>query len=238
TLVIPYSGTTCSVPVHGTETLHKPTPASTAPTPAPTPPPAPAPPPAPTPAPPAPPGGFNLSAVTILGSPDVRGWPITSQITSLVFSPGNLHIDHTKRGQWPPVVISSDGTTQESTIWVFFHINGVWYGTGGERLRPGQADKGLGGPSDIGPGWLYDPYRWGPMAGYVPQVGEIVGFMVAAGSTRSDNNVAVQERSSVVLIPFPADGITASFPPFAGQDDSVNSVATSLRALQPSSRRR
>jgi hypothetical protein len=157
---------------------------------------------------------FDLASVTILGSPDVRGFAITSQITSVEFSPGNLHVDHTMRGQWPGVVIAPDGTLQEATIWVFFKINGAWYGTGGERLRPNQTDKGLTKPSDIGPGWLYDPNRWGVMTNYVPQVGELVGFMVVAGSTRSDNNVIVQERTGVVLYPFPPDGQTTAFPPF------------------------
>ena len=47
--------------------------------------------------------------------------------------------------------------------------------------------------------------------------GDLVGFMVVAGSTRSDNNVAVRERSAVVLVPFPRDGLETSFPPFAWQ---------------------
>jgi hypothetical protein len=165
-----------------------------------------------------PPPPFNLANVVIVSSPNVLSWPVTSQITNVTFSPGNFHIDHTLRGQWPPVVIAPDGTEQEATVWVFFAINGTWYGTGGERLRPNQADKGLTNASDVGPGWLYDPNRWGIMTNYVPQPGELVGFMVAAGSTRSDNHVAVQERTGVVLIPFPADGVTASYPPFAWQE--------------------
>ncbi|MFO0599652.1 MAG: NBR1-Ig-like domain-containing protein [Myxococcaceae bacterium] len=159
---------------------------------------------------------FDLASVTIVGSPDVRGFAVTSTLTDITFRPDNFHIDHSKRGQWPGVVINpADGTTQEATVWVFFAINGTWYGTGGERLRPNQADKQLTNASDVGPGWLYDPNRWGPMTNYVPLPGELVGFMVVAGSTRSDNNVIVQERSNVVLIPFPADGVTASYPPFA-----------------------
>ncbi len=159
---------------------------------------------------------FDLAQVVIQSSRDVRDFARTSEITSLEFRPDNIHLDHTLRGQWPPVVINpADGTTQEATIWVFFAINGTWYGTGGERLRPNQTDKQLTNASDIGPGWLYDSNRWGPMTNYVPQVGELVGFMVVAGSTRSDDNVAVQERTGVVLIPFPANGITASYPPFA-----------------------
>lgn len=215
TLTIPYSGTTCLGPVRGTETLRRRTNA-----PAPPPPPEETAPPPPPPPPPTntAPGGFDLANVTIVGSPNVLGWPVTSRITSLGFSPGNIHLEHTRRGTWPPVVIAPDGTTQESTLWVFFNINGRWYGTGGERWRPFQTDKALTKASDIGPGWLYDPSRWGPMANYVPRPGELVGFMVAAGSTRSDANVAVAERSAVVLIPFPADGQRVNYPPFAWEE--------------------
>ena len=214
TLTIPYNGTTCLGPVRGTETLRR----KTASTPTePTPPEPPAPPPPAPPSNPAP-GGFDLASVTIVGSPDVRGWPITSRLTSLRFGGGQIHLDHTRRGTWPPVVIASDGTTQEATLWVFFNINGRWYGTGGERWRPGQTDKALSRPSDIGPGWLYDSNRWGPMANYVPRPGELVGFMVAAGSTRSDANIAVAERSDVVLINFPSDN-GGAFPPFAWEEN-------------------
>src|SRR4030095_15632377 len=143
TLRIPYSGTTCFGPVQGTEVLHKPQPAAQ---PTPEPPPAPAP--APAPAPPSAPGGFDLNAVRFVGgSPDIRNWAITSEITSLQFGGGTIHIDHTRRGQWPSVDIG--GALQEATIFVFENINGQWYGTGGERLRPGQTDKELGRPSDI-----------------------------------------------------------------------------------------
>lgn len=208
TLRLPYSGTTCLGPVSGTEVLNRPAPAAAQPPLAPAPPPAPA----PAPAPPSVPEGFDLNQVTIVGgSPDVRGWPITSEITSLVFSPGTLHIDHTKRGRWPAVDIG--GALQESTIWVFEKINGRWYGTGGERVREYQVDKPLSSPSAIGNGWFYSNY-WAPMNGYVARPGEVVGFMMVAGSTRADFNAPVRERSGVVLINFPADGQTVGYPPF------------------------
>jgi hypothetical protein len=162
------------------------------------------------------PAGFGVGNVTIVGgSPDVRSWPVTSTITSIVFSPGTIHIDHTKRGQWPGVDIG--GALQESTIWIFENINGQWYGTGGERLRPGQTDKGLGNPSEIANGWFYNSF-WAPMTGYVPRVGEAVGFMITAGSTRADGNAPVKERSGVVMIPFPPDWQTTAYPPFSFQE--------------------
>jgi hypothetical protein len=169
------------------------------------------------PPPPPGPGGsgdFNLASVKIIGSPDVRSWPITSDITSLRLGGGLFHIDHTKRCQWPGVDIG--GALQESTVWVFFQIGGQWYGSGGERLRPCQTDKELGRPSDIGPGWFYSPI-WAPMAGHVPQPGELVGFMMVAGSTRADSNAPVRERSRVVLIRWPGDG-GGSFPPFFARE--------------------
>ena len=152
----------------------------------------------------------GLGSVLIVGgSPDVRSWPVTSRITSLRFSPGNIHLEHTKTGQWPGVDIG--GALQEMTLWVFFKIGGQWYATGGERWRPAQTDKALSAPSAIGPGWFYNN-NWAPMTGYVPQPGEQVGFMVVAGSTRVDSNAPVKERSGILMIPFPADGVSASFP--------------------------
>ncbi|MBL8935159.1 MAG: hypothetical protein JNM69_11450 [Archangium sp.] len=165
------------------------------------------------------PPSFDLSTVIIqgapIGAPDVRSFAVTSTITDFGFRPDTMFIDHTRRGQWPPVVIAPDGTTQEATVWIFFRIGGVWYGTGGERLRPNQTQKQLTKVSDIGPGWLYDPNRWGPMTNYVPAVGDYVGVMVVAGSTRSDANSPVQERTKVSLFQWPADYQDVSFPPFA-----------------------
>lgn len=152
----------------------------------------------------------SLGQVTIVGgSPDVSGFAVTSRITSLRFSPGNIHLEHTKLGQWTGVDIG--GALQESTLWVFYRINGRWYATGAERWRPGQTDKALSAPSAITNGWFYNG-TWAPMNTYYPQVGEQVGFMVVAGSTRVDARTPVRERSNILMIPFPADGVTASFP--------------------------
>jgi len=170
----------------------------------------------PDPVPPSPGGGgdagdFAWSKVRIIGgSPNVANWPITASITSLSMSGGTFHVDYTKRCQWPGVDIG--GALQEATIWMFEKIGGQWYGTGAERLRPCQADKGLGRPSDIATGWFYSP-QWAPMTGYVPARGETVGFMVTAGSTRADQRAPAQERTGVVLVPWPGDG-GGSWPPF------------------------
>ena len=210
TLTIPYSGTTCLGPVQGTETLRR---KKDAPPP---PPEAPAPPPAPPSS--QGPNGFSLANVQVVGSPNVLGWPVTSRMLSIGFRPGWFHFDHTKRGQWPGVVMAADGTLQEATIWIFYKINGQCYGTGAERVRPNQTDKPIENPWAPGEMWLYDPSRWGPMSGYQPQAGEPVGFMIAAGSTRSDATIAVAERSNVIFIDWPRMGETRNYPPFIWEE--------------------
>ena len=160
------------------------------------------------------PDAIDLSTVTYHNSPDVSGWPITTELTVLRLRPGNMHLEFSKQGQWPPVPL--DTALQEATFWVFLNIDGQWHGTGAERLRPSQRDK----PEDqkvsnyIAESWLYDANRWGPMAGYRPRVGELVGVMVTAGDQRGADKTNVRERSSVVLVKWPDDS-GADFPPFA-----------------------
>ncbi len=159
----------------------------------------------------------DLSNVTIVGgSPtDVGSWPITSSIKTMSFSStGDLMIDHDKRGQWP--VVPFETTEQEATIWVFFYIDGKWYGTGGERLRPGQMEKQatFPQPSQIGRRWFYST-TWGPMNNYTPKPGEYVAFMISAGIARTGNTAPLHERTNVVYIQYPQDNTTTSFPPFA-----------------------
>ena len=201
-LPLSYTGTTCLGPVRGNTTLRRAQPA--APPPPPPPPPAPEPTPPPAPAPPSAPDGFNLSNIRIVGgSPDVRNWPVTSQITMLEIGGGAFKIDHTRRCSWPGVDMG--GAIQEATIWIFQKINGQWYGTGGERLRPCQTEKQLGRPSEIWTGWFYNDY-WAPFTNHAPSYGDVIGFMITAGSTRADNNAPVHERTGVVLINWPGDG--------------------------------
>jgi hypothetical protein len=179
-------------------------------------------------------GNFNFANVTFVGgSPNVSGWAQTSQITVLGFDPANgiFHIEHTKQGQWPPVPFGD--VTQESTVWAFFRINGQWYTSGGERLRPGQTDKGLGNPSQMGPGWYYGG-QWAPMTNYIPPVGDPVGFMVTAGDDRVGNNSIVQERTNVVFISMPPDNVRSFYPPFAGTPSGkIQSKVPTIMILPP-----
>ncbi len=109
----------------------------------------------------------------------------------------------TGTARWPDYNAGSVGLVQY-TLWMFENIGGQWYGSGG--IRYGSADYQQGGaPSSFGVNWFYDPTRWGVMANRQPAVGELVGFMVSAGDARDSDGTNVQERSNLVVVPFPDD---------------------------------
>lgn len=153
----------------------------------------------------------GIGVVQIYSSPDVSGWPETSSFTQLSFAPGVLTINHTKLGQWPPVNIGNN-TLQEATIWLFFQILGVWYGAGAERLRPSQTTKLQSPNYSQWPSDMWYSSRWGPLASFTPFAGQPAAALIAAGSTRVDNRVIVQERTNVLTFSWPADGTGVSFP--------------------------
>lgn len=202
TLNLPYSGTTCLGPVHGTEVLHKPQPAA--------PPPPPPADPTPVPQPSGPSDGIDLhGAVVTGGSPtDVANWPITTQITGMDFGGNGLRIDFSKKdgpGRWPDVVPPGwDGPIQY-TAWMVENIGGRWYTSGGVEYWYGLDRQG-GPPWEYGYNWYYNPQVWGPLANRQPANGEQVGFFVTSGDQRVKDARIVTERSNVVVLPFPGGG--------------------------------
>jgi hypothetical protein len=205
TLNLPYSGTTCLGPVHGTEVLHKPQPAAPPP-PAPSPAPTPTPPPAPTP-----PGGDGLdlhSAIITGGSAaDVANWPITTQITAMDFQNG-VQVTFSKKdgpGRWPDVVPPGWDGPLQYTLWMVVNIGGQWYTSGGVEFWYGLQYSG-GPASQFAYNWYYNPQVWGPLANHQPGNGELTGFFVTAGDERVKDVRSVTERSNVVVLPFPSGG--------------------------------
>lgn len=151
-----------------------------------------------------------LNRVQVLGSnPAALSFPVTARLESFGVVPNRMTIRSTGTSAWPPVPVGD--AQQSATLWVFLNINGQWYASGAERLRPNQTngDKPVADPSQgglstlIGGGWLYDAGRWGPMAGYNPKPGEHIGVMLVAGSTRSDDRTPLQARTGVVEVIWP-----------------------------------
>lgn len=176
--------------------------------------PAPGPAPGPDPGPdPGPPPATGLPIISsknfvVYGSnPACLDFPATGVFHAFGFMPGFMTIQTTGTEHWPMVDIDGNGPSQSGTLWVLESINGLWHATGAERLRPEQlnGDKPEGSPATaIGEDWLYDPMRWGPMAGVNPRPGEIVGLLVVAGSTRSDDQTPLNARTNPLWVHWPS----------------------------------
>ena len=185
-LEVPYTGTTCLGPIHGTETLHKKSP----------PPPEPPAPPATAPTPSGPGDQIDLRSVVVqMGPSDIANWRVTSAVTGVDQGGGSLCIYHEQLGRWPTVPFFGDpGTPVEGNQWVFALINGQWYGGAADWYRPGQACKGVDA-SSIG----RDAFHSDPMQSWVPRPGEVFGVMSSTPARAWPDMRTLDERTNVVL---------------------------------------
>lgn len=124
---------------------------------------------------------------------NIANWPITSMVTGLSVSSGEICVFHTGAGTFPTSPFGSPGEeiAIEGNVWVFAMINGQWYGATWDWLRPGQECKAEG-PSSLGPEQIRVP----PMDGsWRPQSGDTLCFAI---STRARDEVeAGQERTNI-----------------------------------------
>ncbi|HEX4347384.1 MAG TPA: hypothetical protein VHZ73_07415 [Vicinamibacterales bacterium] len=210
-LTIPYTGTTCVGPVHGTETLRRHVDAP------------PAPPPVPDPVPVVPAAtsldAIDMNATIMLNSPrDFASWPITTRITGVAMGPGGVSVAFDKKdggGRWPDVVPPGWDGPLQYTLGMAENINGQWYASTVVEFWYGLDASG-GRPSEFQTNWFYDAYRWAPMTYHQLTPGELIGFVVCEGDCRNNSDGSVsplRERSNVVLVPFPPND-NGGFTPF------------------------
>lgn len=154
---------------------------------------------------------MDISGAIIHNSPDVRDWKRTARITTLAF-PG-VHVEHTREGDWPetrdPSRWSDEGGIQ-FTLWIFLRLSdGNLHGSGCIQFWKGCVANG-GDSAHIAQNWYYAADRWDGMTGHQPAPGEDVGFMVSQGDARNNGRSTLSERSAVLRMPFPSDGIVVT----------------------------
>jgi hypothetical protein len=153
---------------------------------------------------------FDMRQATIHNSPaDLGFWPETAKVTLVNFDPDAIIVDFDKRDspdRWPDEAFGS-GSIQY-TLGMCLYINGHWECSAVVQFWYGRELTAGGVPSQVSYNWFYDPARWGPMTGYQPSDGEIVGMFVGAGNLRGRtdpgyvNCPRVCERSNVALVPW------------------------------------
>lgn len=160
--------------------------------------------PAPVPAP-APQGGVcDLAHAVILGgSPDVRGWTETTQITQLRVGHDGVELNFSKRGAggWPDVRPPGWDGDLQYTLWLCMVIDHTSYAAGIiEYWHDLTASGGdITESNQIPSNWTY----YVPPMDRQPAAGEQLSFFVTAGDQRMKDVHAVAERSNVVTIPYP-----------------------------------
>jgi len=136
---------------------------------------------------------LDLRQVTWLDA-NLTGWPQTSTITNISIGDPPITIEHTKAGQWPHIEVG--GQVLEGNPWVFAQIDGQWYASTYEWLRPGQTSKNISA-DNIGA-----HTKRSPLADWQPRSGDTVGFMVSTPA-RFGEQGPLAERSNVVLAKWP-----------------------------------
>jgi hypothetical protein len=163
---------------------------------------------------------FNLADATIENNdPSLASWPQTATITSIIFDYALL-VDFDARtgangvAQWPEAGFGGGGI--QYSLGLCGNINNHWYCSAPIEFWTGRPIDAAGSPYAIAQNWFYDT-RWGPLKGYQPSNGELVGIYVAQGNERNYGN-SYKERSDVVLVPW-------------GQNYAVNSASSAGRRL-------
>lgn len=141
---------------------------------------------------------------------NVADWPITTTITRLEFREGGAYVEFSKKdgdGRWPDIVPPGWEGPLQYTLGLVERIDGQWHGSAAMQYWYGLDVQGgnVAVDDQIAVNWYYDG-RWGEMAGYQPALGETVGVFIVAGNTRGvldGSQSPVQERSDVVVVPFP-----------------------------------
>jgi hypothetical protein len=167
----------------------------------------------PPPTGPGPADAINVGQVTFLNNPpDLGSWARTAKITFIQFRSDALIVDFDRRtgaGRWPnrpfnPGDPPGAGGIQY-TLGMCFNISAQWYCSAAIQFWQDRPLEAAAAPSSIPQTWYYDARRWGPMTGYLPAQGEMVGIFVVAGNVRnisSSSLLLAKERSSIVLVPF------------------------------------
>ena len=184
---------------------------------------------------------FNLSqAIMVSDPPDFAQWPQTANITSVTFTPDAFEVDFDRRdgpNRWIDQNFGDQGGTIQYTLGLCGNIGGQWYCSMAVLFWYGRDLDASTPPSYVGQNWFFDPVRWGPMAGYQPADGELVGLFVGAGALRNQvftlpDCPQVCERSNVALVPWSnSDNVLYTFSPSSATSSTPMKLSSTIHRL-------
>jgi hypothetical protein len=151
---------------------------------------------------------FDMRQASILDNPaNEASWPVTTSITSIIFTPISFEVDFDRResaDRWPDFPFGSGSIQYTLGMCVNPGGAGHWYCSAVVLFWFGRDLDASTPPSYVGQNWFYDS-RWAPILGYQPQDGETVGLFVVQGAQRDGQDTTVLERSNVAFTPWLSD---------------------------------
>ena len=143
---------------------------------------------------------FSWDKVKWVRDADVSGWEESSEVTSVeVKSYGAICIDHTEKGQWPERPAQKDGDViVEGNPWIIVKMDGKYYASTYEWLRPGQVCKLHELKTKGGLQKLYEDALPDLTAikNWTAKGGDVVGFMVS-GLARHKVSPNTRKRTNI-----------------------------------------
>ncbi len=147
---------------------------------------------------------LDLSQVVFLNH-NISAWQITSTLTGVSISPGQICMPHTKAGKWPVAIEPGGGVSVEGNPWVIANVNGTWYAGIFEWFVPGGTCKGMGTkpPSSTIASVMKTHIKFSPLNSWTPKSGEVVYIFVSALAWPGHTPVLAKERSQVRRVVWP-----------------------------------
>jgi len=123
---------------------------------------------------------------------NVSGWPVTSNLSSVTFKPGQICLNHDKASAWPGVDLGD--VVVAANPWIFIYQDKTWYAATWEWMKVGQTCKNKKAVAG-------DHIKQDPLWDFQPVSGKTYYFMVSGLARGGETNVS--ERSKPVAVVWP-----------------------------------
>jgi hypothetical protein len=157
--------------------------------------------------------GVDLKKVIWVKGPNIAGWAETSRVTAVRIGGGQICVEHTKLGVWPPVEFFGDpGTFAEGNFGFCantkYMANGdgrdQWYCAAAFWNRPAQSCKSETAET-LRDTWYLPTEE--PMHSWIPRAGELFGIYMTTPARFWPDMRTTDERTNVLLMRWPAGGV-------------------------------
>ncbi len=150
--------------------------------------------PKPPPASPLSPAGEAVPPGTVWLHTDVSAWPVTSELRSVSVAGGLISLDYDAAARWPATTYRKGGVAVNANPWILVRMDGVWYASAWEWMRPGQTAKQVSA--------VHGSHMTGALSRFRPRSGETYYFFLSTPA-RDAATRTLNERTNLLPYTWP-----------------------------------